>query len=341
MNVREAKTFIARFDKGDYSHEEYEAFLEWLKEASVEDLDVIADEHEALQESWSLSNAGPSAEWIAQLEQKLDQADDKKEQAIIRRIHTGRRFRWMTAAAVVGLLAAGAYWWNTVHVKPSDNTVEALVKSISVPRGGGQQQFELSDGSKVWLNAASTLKYPASFSGKERNVELSGEAYFEIAKNADVPFLVKIRDANIEVLGTQFNVMAYADEPVSKTTLVEGSIKVKRASEELLLHPGQQVEIAYPESGVARPMQLIGKVDQGAIVAWKKGELEFRNDDLYTVMREIARCYDVEVKYEGNIPEKRYTGDFSRKDDLSHILKQLEFQNIHFRITGKTIVVVS
>ncbi|MES1160861.1 MAG: FecR domain-containing protein, partial [Bacteroidota bacterium] len=217
----------------------------------------------------------------------------------------------------------------------------ALSQSYAVPRGGNQQQFLLADGSKVWLNAASTLKYPASFTGKERKVELSGEAYFEIAKNMDRPFRIQIRDAGIEVLGTSFNVMAYEDEPVSKTTLVDGAVKVIQGAQELTLQPGDQAQIAYPETSGVPSMRLIRGVDQGAILAWKNGDLEFKDDDLHTVMREIGRCYNMEVKYEGKIPVKTFTGNFSRKDSLIQILKQLEYQHIHFRITGKTITVMS
>lgn len=344
MNVREAKMFITRFVIGEHSPEEYAAFLQWLQEASIEELDVIADEHEALLEHLFLTNAGPSSEWIEQLERKLDRADAKKEQAPIKRLYAGRTIKWVAAASVV-VLAAGGYWWKSQQAGSvpgsSGNVAEVLSKSFLIPRGGDQQQFELADGTKVWLNAASTLTYPVSFTGKARNVELSGEAYFEIAKNVDMPFRVKIRDANIEVLGTRFNAMAYEDEPVSKTTLVEGSVKVVRGEQELLLQQGDQAEITYSTSGVTMPIRLIRGVHQESILAWKGGDLEFKDDDLHTVMREIARCYNMEVKYEGNIPEKRFTGNFSRKSELQQILKQLETRNIHFRIVGKTITVTS
>jgi len=349
MNLREAKLFVARFVTGDHTPEEYAAFLQWLENASSEDLGVVADEHEALQERWALSTAGPSSEWIEQLEQKLDRADAKKGQAIIKRINARRGFRWIAAASMLTFLAGGGYLWYSsrqavtgLGQEASNKPVEVLSKSFSTPKGGDQQRFELADGSKVWLNAASTLKYPASFSGKERNVELSGEAYFEVAKNADKPFHIKIRDAKIEVLGTQINVMAYEDEPVSKTTLVEGAIKVVRGAEQLSLQPGEQAEIAYPLSGAITPIKLIRDVNQGSVLSWKSGYLDFKNDDLHTVMREIARCYDLEVKYEGKIREMHFTGNFSRKADFHEILQQLkDLQHISFSIAGKTITVTS
>jgi ferric-dicitrate binding protein FerR (iron transport regulator) len=353
MNVKEAKLFVARFVTGDHTPEEYAAFLQWLEGASSDELGVIADEHEALQEHWLLSTAGPSSEWVEQLEQKLDRTDGKKRQAVIRNMYARRGFRWIAAASVLTFLAGGGYWWyshqagNPLNpsgsgVASSNKPIEALSKLFSTSKGGSQQQFELADGSKVWLNAASSLKVPASFPGKERNVELSGEAYFEVAKNADKPFRIQIRDAKIEVLGTQINVMAYEDEPVSKTTLVEGAIKVVRGSEELSLQPGEQAEIAYPLSGASTPIKLNRDVKQSSILSWKSGYLDFNNDELHTVMREIARCYDLEVKYEGEIPERRFTGNFSRKTDFHEILQQLkEFQHINFRVAGKTITVTS
>ena len=344
MNLKEAKTFVTRFAKGDHTPEERAAFLRWLEEASVEELGIIADEHEVLLEQGALTNAGPSLAWIEQLEKKLDRAEAKKKQAIIRKIYTGRRIKWVAAASLFVLLAGGGYWWSSHQAGPvpgSSNAAEALSQLYMVPRGGDQQQFLLADGSKVWLNAASTLKYPVSFTGKERKVELSGEAYFEVAKNTDMPFRIQIRDARIEVLGTSFNVMAYEDEPISKTTLVDGAIKVVQGAQELTLQPGEQAQIANAASGVSSPIQLIRGVDQGSIVAWKNGDLEFKDDDLHTVMREIARCYNMEVKYEGNIPVKTFTGNFSRKVGLQQILKQLEYQHIHFRIAGKTITVMS
>ena len=346
MILKDAQNFVARFEAGDYSPEEHAAFLRWLEGASIEDLNVIANEHESLYGEWSLSAHGPSLTWMEQLEEKLDRSESKKGQAIVRKFYTGRKFKWIAAASLVGLIAGGTYLryahqGESVAVGTSDKPAEVLLKSFSISRGGVQQQFELADGSKVWLNAASTLKYPASFNGRERVVELSGEAYFEIAKNADMPFRVKIKEARIEVLGTNFNVMAYEDEPVSKTTLMGGAVKIVHGAEEASLQPGDQVEITYPSSGAITPMKLKRGVNTESVSSWKNGDLEFKNDDIHTVMREIARCYDVEVKYEGKLSERRFTGNFSRKDDLRQILKQLEYQHIHFRISGKTITVTS
>lgn len=345
MNLREAKLFIARFETGDHSPEEYAAFLKWLEQASSDDLGVIADEHEALQERWVMSTRGPSSEWEGQLEHKLDRADAKKGQAIVKRMYVSRGVKFMAAASVLIVLTGGGYLWYSssrqVGIgKESSKPAEAFSQSISNPKGAYQKQFILADGSKVWLNAASVLKYPVSFNNKDRNVELSGEAYFEVAKNADKPFRIKIRDAKIEVLGTEINVKAYEDEPVSKTTLVDGAIKVVRGGEEIELKPWQQVEIDYPASGVVGQLKLIKEVDKAALLSWKSGYMSFNNDELHAVMREIGRCYDFEVKYQGNIGEKRFTGSISRKDNINQVLKQLEdLEQIHFKIEGKTITV--
>jgi ferric-dicitrate binding protein FerR (iron transport regulator) len=348
MNLREAKLFVARFETGDHSPEEYAAFLQWLEQASSDDLGVIADEHEALQERWMMSATGPSSEWVEQLEKKLDRADAKKGSAVVKRIYAARGFKLVAAASVFAVLAGGSYLWylssgranNGVAIGESSKPAEVFSQSISNPKGAMQALHILADGSKVWLNAASVLKYPVSFNGKERNVELSGEAYFEVAKNADKPFRIKIRDAKIEVLGTEINVMAYEDEPVSKTTLVDGAIKVVRGAEEIELQPWQQVEIDYPSSGAISPIKLVKDVNKETLLSWKSGYMNFNNDELHTVMREIARCYDFEVKYGENIGEKRLTGSFSRKDNIHQILKQIEdLEQIHFKIEGKTITV--
>jgi len=347
MTLKDAQIFVARFETGDYRPEEHMAFLKWLENASTEELGIIADEHASLQGRKSLLAYAPSASWVEQLEGKLNRFEPKKEQAIIKKFYAGNKFKWIAAASLVGLIAGGAYlrYVNQagsvavgVSGKPAE---EALAKLFSTSRGDLQQCFELADGSKVWLNAASTLKYPASFSGKERLVELSGEAYFEVAKNSAQPFRVKIKDASIEVLGTSFNVMAYEDEPVSRTTLVDGAVRIVHGSDEAVLKPGDQGEIAYSSSGVLTPIKLTVGVNTELESSWKTGGLEFKDDDIQTVMREIARCYDVEVKYEGKIPKVLFTGNFSRKDDLSQILKQLEHQHIQFRISGKTITVTS
>lgn len=233
---------------------------------------------------------------------------------------------------------------------------ENLYNKISTPKGG-QYQVILPDGSKVWLNAGSSLRFPTAFTGKERQVELTGEAYFEVAKlttlsdggRVRVPFKVKTYDVSIEVLGTHFNVMAYADEKSINTTLLEGSVKVyapissfpkERAGGEVatrnsqLLRPGQQAK-------VNGSIQLLN-VDTEEIVAWKNGFFQFNGADVKTVMGQIERWYDVEIDYEGKMPLKHFTGVISRNINVSKVLNMLELTGgVKFEIKGKKISVVS
>ncbi|MDO6432272.1 FecR domain-containing protein [Flavitalea sp. BT771] len=343
MNLKDARSFVARFVKGEYTPEEYATFLRWLQDASIDELGIIADEHEALFEQWSLAAVAPSPEWVGQLEQKLD---EQERLAPVKRLNTGRVVRrpmWIAAASVLLAVTGGYLWYNHSIDKQAavaDNPVIALNKVFSVARGGQQQEFTLADGSKIWLNAASTLKYPASFSGSERTVELTGEAYFEVTGSAARPFHVKIKGAEIEVLGTHFNVKAYGEESSSKTTLVDGAVKVIRGTETLQLKPGEQAEIVYPTSGANPPMKLQKGVDIDHVLSWKSGDLEFKDDALSNVMQAISRCYDVEIRYQSGIPEARFTGNFSRQSNIQQILNQLEHQNIHCSLQGKVVTVL-
>lgn len=224
-----------------------------------------------------------------------------------------------------------------------DRAVEAPVSynTISTPRGG-QYQVVLPDGSKAWLNAASSLRFPTAFTGRERRVELTGEGYFEIAKDAARPFKVAVMSAGaarpapeVEVLGTEFNVMAYGDEPSVNTTLVSGSVKLKQAGQAWTLRPGQQARLKTDGA-----VDLDEAADVDGATAWKNGRFEF-NGNIKGIMRQIARWYDVEVKYEGNVSDKAFGGAISRTANVSEILKLFELTgSIHFLIDGKTITVI-
>jgi len=200
---------------------------------------------------------------------------------------------------------------------------------------GGQYRLELPDGSKVWLNAASSLKFPTAFTGKERRVELSGEAYFEVAKNADQPFYVSVNKANIAVLGTSFNVMAYADEADIRTTLLEGAVKVSQENASSLLKPGEQSLLA-PDGKI----KVIEKADIDLAVAWKNGLTSFKSADIKTIMRQVERWYDVDVVYNGTIPARSFTGDIPRDANLSELLRLLEISKIHFKMENHKLIVM-
>lgn len=206
--------------------------------------------------------------------------------------------------------------------------------TLTIPRGG-QFQVTLPDGSRVWLNSASILRYPVSFPGKERTVELQGQGYFEIAADASRPFRVKVNDVEVQVLGTHFDIMAYPDENSINTTLLQGAVKVVRGKKSVLLVPGQQAVAASPENSIS-----VRDADTENVIAWKSGLFVFNNTDLGTILREIARWYDVEiVDNTTGSNHERYGGSISRQQDLSAVLHLLEAGgNCHFRIEGRKII---
>jgi hypothetical protein len=222
------------------------------------------------------------------------------------------------------------------------NSNEVLYNTISTPRGG-QYQVKLADGTLVWLNAASSLHFPTVFAGKERKVEITGEAYFEVAKNKDMPFIVVANGAEIQVFGTHFNVMAYNDESELTTTLLEGSVKFVSGAESGMLVPGQQSQLS--KSGRLR---LVSNVDVNAVVAWKNGLFHFENAGIETVMKQLSRWYDVELVYQDkNGPDYQNKkmgdllhADIPRNTSLADVLKALEIAGgAKFEMDGKRIII--
>lgn len=217
-----------------------------------------------------------------------------------------------------------------------NDTKDAKVVSyntLATPRGG-QFQIILPDGTKVWLNAASSLRYPTTFAGEERKVQLVGEAYFEVAKMNGKPFSVDVNNMEIQVLGTHFNVMAYRDESSIRTTLLEGAVRINHGARLTNLRPGQQAQLR--NSG---EMQVLDNVDVEETVAWKNGYLQFNRESLAGVMRQVSRWYDADIAYEGQIPDRQFGGKISRNSSIDEVLKILELSNVHFRIEGKKITV--
>ncbi len=205
--------------------------------------------------------------------------------------------------------------------------------TLSTPTGG-QYNIVLADGTKVFLNAVSLIKYPTQFNGDTRMVELEGEAYFEVAKNKKKPFIVKSDNQSIEVLGTHFNVHAYANESVVKTTLLEGSVAVSFKNQKAILKPGQQSNISENFSKIK-----IREVDTDEAVAWKNGRFKFDNADLKTVMRQLERWYGIKVEYRGDVSDVRFNGGTFMNKNLSEVLKVLELSDIKFKVEGKTVIV--
>ena len=199
----------------------------------------------------------------------------------------------------------------------------------------------LPDGSKIWLNAASSIRFPTAFTGGQRTVSITGEAYFEIAPDKTKPFSVRAGGVTVDVLGTHFDVMAYADEAATKTTLLEGSVRVRKGEEERLLSPGQQ---ALAETGLnagaSASVLFVENVDTAQAVAWKNGLFEFDHLDLGTIMRQISRWYDVDVRYEGVDSAARFDGGISRKLDLPDVLHLLEGSGIRFKLENRTLTVI-
>lgn len=211
---------------------------------------------------------------------------------------------------------------------------EALYNTLSTPRGG-QYQVTLPDGSRVWLNAESSLRFPAQFDGTERRVTVTGEAFFDVTKNKAQPFVVTTGTTTVKVLGTAFNVNAYTDEAGIKTTLLEGAVEVGSGSSTAQLRPGQQARVEAGEK-----IAVTANVDVENVVAWKEGKFLFENADIETVSRQLSRWYDVEVAYSRKITQRFYL-EMPRSSSLSDVLKVLELAgNIRFRVEGKKVVVL-
>lgn len=230
-------------------------------------------------------------------------------------------------------LDAGSLAYNTGR---KDNE-EVMYNTIATPNGG-QYQVILPDGSKVWLNAASSLRFPTRFEGKERSVELTGEAYFEVAKHNSMPFRVKVpgNGMDVQVLGTEFDVMAYTNEQTSNTTLVNGKVNVVSKGAVRALEPGKQTIL----DNQTRAMRVSdANVEQ--VVAWKNGLFRFRETGIRELMRQVERWYNVQVVYESEGKDQDFTGVVSRNQPVSALLQMLELTGtVHFRIEDKKIIVL-
>lgn len=223
-----------------------------------------------------------------------------------------------------------------VYQAAADNTdaTQPAQNSVSTPKGG-QYRVILPDGTNVWLNAASSITYPTAFKGTERMVSLTGEAYFEVTKNKAMPFRVKSGMQTIEVLGTHFNINAYADEPAIETTLLEGSVKVSSASNSTIIVPGEQASVNHDGGGAITKHM----VNADKEVAWKNGLFSFEGDDIRSVMRQVSRWYNIDVVYDSNMSSEKYFGEISRSSSLADVFKILELNNVKFNVEGKTVTV--
>ncbi|SKB91212.1 FecR family protein [Sphingobacterium nematocida] len=224
------------------------------------------------------------------------------------------------------------------HVKGNGKVVE---NTIETPRGG-QYRLVLSDGTKVWLNAASSIRFPTVFAGNTRQVEISGEVYFEVKRDSSRPFKVLSENQMIEVLGTNFNVNTYKDETSNKTTLLEGSIRITKLDKDKrpmadiskVLHPGQQALLSPVNNHI-----VVENSPNEDAVAWKDGYFKFNRDDLQTIMRQVARWYDVEVEYQGELSKDQFVGEIKRGENIEEVLRILKLNRINVNIIGRKVII--
>jgi len=208
----------------------------------------------------------------------------------------------------------------------------SLHNTIETPKGGIYQVI-LPDGSKAWLNSASSISFPSNFSKSERKVSIKGEVYFEVAQDVSRPFRVEASQQQIEVLGTKFNINAYADEPDVRTALIEGSVSVQGAEQKHILKPG--FEMVTHKNGKDK----VGKADVEAIMAWKEGVFQFDRVELSVLMRQLARWYDIEIVYEGAYPKDEFVGKIKRNEDIQKVLDILRYGNIDVTLEGRKLMV--
>lgn len=229
-------------------------------------------------------------------------------------------------------LADGQLTYQPVKDPQTGNDVTGY-NTITTPRGG-QYQIILPDGSKVWLNAASSIRFPVSFNGPSRITKLQGEAYFEIAENKKQPFIVETNGLEAQVLGTSFNINAYEDESLIKTTLLTGSLKVKNQHASHLMFPGEQT-LADKEGH----LKVLTNYNTQDAIAWKNGYFRLTSADVPSIMRQIARWYNVDIVYEGDIPSRRLTGEVPRSMELAKVVEALEASGIKIKMKSNKLII--
>jgi len=230
----------------------------------------------------------------------------------------------------------GQIVYNTMDVGKA-NDAQPIGDNILTTPKGGEYEVVLPDGTKVWLNAASSLSYPIAFKGHDRQVKLTGEAYFEVAKNKDKPFYVNISNVQVRVLGTHFNIEAYNEDEEIKTTLLEGAVQVTKNKTHSTLAPGQQAVITRNSNSI-----VVSSADIDDAMAWKNGYFIFDHDNIQGIMKKVSRWYDVDVAYQGNFNDLKFGGTFYRSKNIEELLQHLEsVGNIHFIIKGRRIIVMN
>jgi ferric-dicitrate binding protein FerR (iron transport regulator) len=219
-----------------------------------------------------------------------------------------------------------------VYQKGTASETKVLYNTLKTARGQ-MYPVKLSDGSAVWLNSSSSIRFPVAFIEQERRVEITGEAYFEVAHNDRKPFTVRVNGVDVQVVGTVFNINSYLDEGSMKTTLLKGAVKVKQGNQQVMIKPGEQAEVRENKISVKKDVNISKEV------AWKNGLFYFRNENLKTIMRQISRWYDVDVVYEGKISDEGISGKIYRNANLSEVLKVLSELDVKFKIEGKKLII--
>jgi transmembrane sensor len=225
---------------------------------------------------------------------------------------------------------------GSISYATNSSAPENATNTITVPAGGNYKVI-LPDGTSVWLNSVSTLNYPLTFKGKNRIVTLQGEGYFEVSKNPEKPFVVQVDAMTVTVLGTHFNINAYKEHTGIQTTLSEGSVRLSQASKSVTLVPGEQGSVDRQSA-----LMTVAKVNTNKVMGWKNGYFMFQDDNIENIMEQIARWYDVDVEYRGDLSNKLFGGIYSRNKDINELLKGLELTGlVHFKIVGRRVIVMA
>jgi Fe2+-dicitrate sensor, membrane component len=224
---------------------------------------------------------------------------------------------------------------NGQLIYKTKNHAGVAYNTMTTPKGR-QFSLVLPDGTKAWLNAGSSLRYPTAFVGKERKVEVTGEVYFEVAKNERMPFKVKVNERmEVVVLGTHFNINSYSNEASINTTLLEGSVQISNETQNQILKPGQQANVNSDQK-----INIVNNVNLKKVMAWKNGVFDFDDASLQEVMRQLERWYDIEVVYEKGVPDIEFVGTLARDLSLEDILKGLKLSEVNLRIEGRKLIVM-
>lgn len=374
MNKHEAATLLKKFEEGSISPEELTLLEGWYNQRAEKGRITLSDEEIAANLNQIWTNLKPVSQkrksnririWtsvaasiliISGLFFFLNQGKHKVERSLSHSdsaIVPGGNKAYLTLANGKRISLSGVAKGRLAnergisidqssdgeivyHLSDDESSSRGNVgfNTIETPKGG-QYRLILPDGTKIWLNAASKLKYPVHFSNNERKIELSGEGYFEVAKDQLRPFKLVTNQQEITVLGTHFNVSNYPDDAVVQTTLLEGSVRVlnRTSFKNVVLKPDQQASLKQDKT-------VINTVNSSEAVAWKNGEFLFSDESLGSIMKKIARWYDVEIIYQGISPEERFGGSVSRFEEVAKVLEKLELTGgVHFKIDKRRVIV--